>query len=438
MNVWLHNIELLRIHYPDIYTRVKDMPLLNGYEILSSREGHPTAKIGSFYLHSRYNPIQEAKKFIEAQWNEDEQEIALYGLGFGYHIVEALERIQPEQTLYVFELNIQLFSLVLRNMDIEYILTHPQLRLIVSDNQAHVARCLHERLLQTNRLIIYPPSVRTIPERYDRLKFLLEFWDKRLLQVKNYAPLLQENSEANLKHRDRNVSEFFGKYKDKPIIVISAGPSLNKNKHLLAQCKGKALLFAAGSALKPLLATGIQPDMFCIIDAIHRTTRKQIEGLEGMDIPFVYLKTASAVTVEAYHGPRFVASNRSEDDGAIETGGSVATAILDIATRMGGNPIIFVGQDLAFTNNEHHADGSMYGEEEKVKINPTMKQVRGQNGETLWTNIGLLSYKYWIEERIQREPNVTFINATEGGAYIEGCIHIPLYEVIKKYINKST
>lgn len=440
MDVRKHNLEVLRLYYPELYENIKDRACSNEYEVIVSRGGCPTVKVGAFFLHSRYNPVQEAKKFMDTQWDENQEETVLYGFGFGYHIAEALERIQPGQKLYVFELNMALFNLALANVDITHLLAHPQLTLVISEDQAYIARCLHELLVRTNRLIVYPPSARAVPERYERLKFLLEVWDKRLLQVKNYMPMLQENYSANTQLGDPNISEFFGRYKGKPIIVVSSGPSLNKNKHLLGQCKGKALLIAAGSALRPVLAAGVEPDMFCIIDAIYHTTRKQIEGVENLNIPLIYLETASAGTVAAYQGPRFVAVNSERSgvrrDELIESGGSVATAILDIAIRMGGNPIIFVGQDLAFTNQEHHADGRMYGEEEKIKINPTLRQVQGQNGEMLWTNIGLLGYKYWIEERIQREKSITFINATEGGAYIDGCIHMPLSEVLDSYINK--
>jgi len=48
-----------------------------------------------------------------------------------------------------------------------------------------------------------------------------------------------------------------------------------------------------------------------------------------------------------------------------------------------------------------------------------MRRVKGQNGEMLYTSLGLLSYKYWIEKQDTKEKRI-FINATEGGAYIEG------------------
>lgn len=54
----------------------------------------------------------------------------------------------------------------------------------------------------------------------------------------------------------------------------------------------------------------------------------------------------------------------------------------------------------------------------------------------LYTSLGLLSYKYWIENRILNEQRI-FINATEGGAYIEGMKHIKLRDVISDYLKES-
>jgi len=49
----------------------------------------------------------------------------------------------------------------------------------------------------------------------------------------------------------------------------------------------------------------------------------------------------------AYYGKY---NNSSEH--LVDSGGSVATTILDIAIKMGGNPIILVGQDLAYVDGK--------------------------------------------------------------------------------------
>ncbi len=46
-------------------------------------------------------------------------------------------------------------------------------------------------------------------------------------------------------------------------------------------------------------------------------------------------------------------------------------------------------------------------------------------------------YKRWIEDKIKRTPNRTFINATEGGAEIKGAHILTLQEVVQSLGEKS-
>lgn len=59
-----------------------------------------------------------------------------------------------------------------------------------------------------------------------------------------------------------------------------------------------------------------------------------------------------------------------------------------------------------------------------------MKQVKGVDGQYLPTTLALLSYKYWIEQKIRRTDGVRFVNATDGGALIEGCENKRLKDIL--------
>ena len=63
--------------------------------------------------------------------------------------------------------------------------------------------------------------------------------------------------------------------RDIPAIIVAAGPSLNKNIKELKKAKGRAFIIAVDTAIKPLLAEGIIPDMFAIVDG-----KKPIELVE--------------------------------------------------------------------------------------------------------------------------------------------------------------
>ena len=50
------------------------------------------------------------------------------------------------------------------------------------------------------------------------------------------------------------------------IILVSAGPSLNKNIMELKKAKNKAFIVATDTAVKPLLKAGIEPDLMVMVD----------------------------------------------------------------------------------------------------------------------------------------------------------------------------
>ena len=55
---------------------------------------------------------------------------------------------------------------------------------------------------------------------------------------------------------------------DIPAIVVSAGPSLNKNIVELRKAKNKAFIVAVDTAVKPLVKAGIIPDLYVVVDVI--------------------------------------------------------------------------------------------------------------------------------------------------------------------------
>lgn len=53
---------------------------------------------------------------------------------------------------------------------------------------------------------------------------------------------------------------------DIPVIIVSAGPSLDKNVKELRKAQGKAFIIVVDAALRTVLQAGVQPDIVCTID----------------------------------------------------------------------------------------------------------------------------------------------------------------------------
>src|SRR5205823_4255217 len=63
------------------------------------------------------------------------------------------------------------------------------------------------------------------------------------------------------------------RFKRSPAIIVSAGPSLRKNKHLLKDAAGKAVIVAVQTTLQPLLEMGIRPHFVTSLDYHDICTR---------------------------------------------------------------------------------------------------------------------------------------------------------------------
>ncbi len=449
MTVFDKNIEALRKRYPFIVEEVMGIePDPSKYQVETASYGLKTLRVVQdlqfdsikFYMHSKYNPVSEAENFAKEQYKIEIGVHILYGFGMGYHINEISRLMKPDSRLYILENNLNVFYKAIEERDLTDIFTNSSIELIISGDAVKIANKVKSLINDGINFIIHPASLKAIPSENEYFKFVMENWNLKKSISEDYLKLIEHNLKSNLQGANPNVGVFFEKFKGVPAVIVSTGPSLDKNIDFLKEVKGKALIFAVGSALRPLLVRNIVPDLFIIIDP-KKETLNQIKGFEDIGIPMVYLSSAYSGTVSSYRGLKFIACyekghlKTSKENYLIDPGGSVSTAALDIAIKMGCSTIILVGQDLAFIDGKNHA---RHGTDLDINTPElkSMRRVMGQNGEMLFTTLGLLSYKYWIEKRIEKE-NRQFINASEGGAIINGMKHIKLKDVITDYLKES-
>jgi hypothetical protein len=109
--------------------------------------------------------------------------------------------------------------------------------------------------------------------------------------------------------------------------------------------------------------------------------------------------------------------------------------MVDIAYEMGCNPIVLIGQDLAYLNNKTHAKGTTY-ENDKVK-NKKMIKVKDINGDEIETSKPFYSMITYFNDYFNKRKNERiFIDATEGGAKINHTKTMSLKKVDELYLNK--
>lgn len=246
--------------------------------------------------------------------------------------------------------------------------------------------------------------------------------------------------------------DYKGLYADNPALIISTGPSLNKQLALIEQYKGHFVTIAVDPAVPILQQRGIVPDFVLTIDPKKRPYWEQ-DALDERTTFVVEVGAcpdgawshANHYLMTAGHSHVYALLKKLGAEVAwIETGGSVSSNGFSLAMHLGCNPIVLVGQDLAWTNGKDHAEGytSQYSQEALKKRHDRGYDIVGYGGQMVRTEPQLLFYKSWFEQKIQQYPHKTVINATEGGAIIEGaleqtfakvCAELEVRGIVKKH-----
>lgn len=232
-----------------------------------------------------------------------------------------------------------------------------------------------------------------------------------------------------------------------PAIVVSAGPSLDKNIQDMLVNKNKlkkCFIIASNRTFSTLIKNGIRPDLVLSIDPSDAMYDMMKDSLNE-NIPLVYYEYSNRYLIKEYKGEKIYVSNvfssLIEEMGkfkGLSQGGSVAHTCVAMANFLGCNPIILVGQDLAYTYDKHHSDQATFSVDKAINNNFANNFVDDVFGNKVRTTQTLCVFKDSMEYHINQyknSRNVEFINASYG-ADIKGAPHKELLNVFNTNIFK--
>lgn len=413
------------------------------------------------YLNSTYNPIREAEKFIEKIRLRDNSVIVFMGLGNGIIVRELIKVINDEAEVLIAIPSKDEFAFVMNHFDLSDILETEQVNLFVSEiNDKYfdlsLTYCLQYLSIGVTIMESHPKYKELYKEEYVLLE--KQFKDCRESALVNLKTVMErqttmvENAIKNIPYllSSRMTSDYMHIFpKNMPAIMVSGGPSLDKNYEMLKKAKGRALIIAVDRTAQYLLDRGIEPDMFCSLD--FRKSLKLFQDERLKKIPFLYisdlnhnvLKTLGrehlifGTTNSKFYNWLIAKCGKMGVDLAL--GGSVATLGFSFVKTIGIERLILVGQDLALTNGENYAGGMVCG----VNVdNFDTMMVPGNVEEEILTRGDYYIYLKWFEQQIKEakeESHVHFevTNATEGGARILGTEVMSLEGAIDQYCKET-
>ena len=420
-----------------------------------------TGRTGSVLLASSVNPVEEGRKFAQAQSGASGG-LLVYGFGLGYHI-EALLELYPDSTVTVVEANMEILSAALHHRDLSALFLNDSFRLVTGRDERELAVSFSKAVGTGGsdlKIAIHPPSYRCLPVGFDTIKNSFEtLLSERRFKV-SFGGQEEKNIRANLNavSRSAGVSSIYGKLRGRPAVLVGAGPSLDRNLPLLDWLQGKAFIFAADTALNALTSAGIACHATLSVDPQPSSARHYPE--ENLETPLIYFPTTHPSVVELHRRNRLLAIKKShsifgraeellKEKGMTNAGGSVSCMGLDLLVKSGANPIGMVGQDFAFTRGNLYnrqtladyggGDGwrerSVYtqnilGGDEQLKI-------LSLHGRDEITHANLLGYLRTFEEIISGSGGRNFFNLDSTGAAIRGCRNLACAGEVASFFDRS-
>ncbi len=242
----------------------------------------------------------------------------------------------------------------------------------------------------------------------------------------------------------------FGKFQGIPAIICGAGPSLAKNIETLKTLKEQAVIFAGGTAMNALNAAGMNPHFGVGIDPNPEQITRIIMN-SAFEVPFFYRNRMNREALNLVHSDKFFISGANgyklpryfEKECEVEwkevdEGCNVINFSLDLARAMGCNPILFVGVDLSYSNEESYAPGIQHHpihrhfrtkdqQEELIYRN----DINGNPVPTLWKWV---TESIWFSDFAARHPEVKLINCTEGGIGFRNVPNMPLTVAAEEHL----
>ncbi|MEN6349891.1 MAG: 6-hydroxymethylpterin diphosphokinase MptE-like protein [Syntrophomonas sp.] len=463
--IYEDNLKALKENYPHIAERIEKAPVTRDYEMRGTGEKrfvNVYSRKHDFYFYKEDDPLKDVTEQMAAL-NLKNTKIAVFlGFGLGYEVKyfagEMAGKLGTVKILII-ERDLELFKTALNMFNYAPMMRDPNIKLVVGEDEKDLLPIFNGFFrdksnviyLKAMKPVYHSSSLRLYKEYYLKaLKMLIEA-GLYTLQFYGNSP---EDSLVGVENMLDNTHEIvanpginmlYGKFAGQPAVIVATGPSLNKNKHLLKGLEEKALIISVDASLRILIEMGIKPHLVTSLERIEETARL-LEGFSAEQVDEVYLAACPVVRKEAYAvypGPRIIVYRNfahftwlGVDKGILEIKQSAGNMGFKVAEALGCDPIILIGQDLAYARDGRtHALGTTFGENQELGPDQQL-EVMGYDGEPIMTNGTWNSFRKAYEIDIAGYQG-RCINCTEGGAYIYGTEVMPFQEAIDTYITKA-
>lgn len=247
-----------------------------------------------------------------------------------------------------------------------------------------------------------------------------------------------------------SMKELISKVKNtNTAVIVSTGPSLYKQLPLLKQYAPYLTIFCVDASFPILTKHGIKPDIVVTLERVEPTADfyKKTPKSAQKNIIFaltsiVHQETKNSITqgIKTYSMRPFGYTRFFDlkEYGYAGIGMSAANMAYELIVHSKFEKCIFIGQDLAFSpDGKTHSKDAIFGENESQykKSDNALEKILvpayGGKGFVETSSVWKMFLSFFEKDITETPYPLEVINATEGGARIEGTKEIPFQEVLE-------
>lgn len=437
------------------------------------------------YVHNRQNPLGEASEIFSMCNNIPVSIHLVYGLGLGY--LFQLTCRQSVGTVILYEPDLNILRMVFELVDFSEDMLRKNVYIAEDfndvsqviytksgmENSPEMLSLVSQREFNPTEFEAFVKQVQDVVGSYSLdLKYTKQkFYTSLKFLIISTPRLVHEIPLIHCKDA----------YKGKTALIVSAGPTLDRNIETIKKYRKNFVLFTVGTALKTLDANGIKPDFLCIIETFNSS--RQIEGVDLSEVNFItepysnpklrvfnYKKTYSHISANTPVNHLW-ANICGENIEEYWSKGTVSYTAMNCARILGCSKIVLVGQDLAYIKGQCYSKDSVYKDlsceynEEKGKweimakdfekfvaaispssdfetgkilaqqrlerLNNALYYVKGIQGDMIPTESVYAAFVSPLSEFAEHFNDRTYINTSLVGAQIDGFENMSLEDALK-------
>lgn len=418
-----------------------------------------------WYLNSRYDTGYAAEVYAERYQIRPYGTYFLFGFSDGKHIRAFLQKCDDTNHVIICEPCVEIFKICCSCLDISDILEDKRVNLYIPEATDSIEAIMKKTLQYsdftfTEFCILPGYDILFHEECEDYQNAIIERMRDDAVKKGtslSFRRVIPYNTLFNMKNmidtrQVGQIREALSGYQldGIPAIIVCAGPSLDKNIKELKKVQGRALIIVVDAALRAVMREGIHPDLVCTVDP--NPPERFFSNMDLTDVTWC-CENASKPEIIRQYGRRVyyfgyfekgwnetVSNMLGYGFPILPTGGSVSSIAFSMALYFGFRKIVFMGQDLAFTGGKSHTSGieGALGDNDKYIKSRCLMEVEGIDGTMLQTDFQMWYYKQWFEKAIRDGGElVRVIDATEGGARIEGAENLKMSEVVEKECSRE-